>query len=91
MKGLASIIIFVFFIPYTASVFMGLSYLFESIFNIPYESALYLMGGLSAIYLVLGGYLAMAIIDFFQGLIMINFELNFTLNPRFFYNIQTES
>ena len=71
MKGLASIIIFVFFIPYTASVFMGLSYLFESIFNIPYESALYLMGGLSAIYLVLGGYLAMAIIDFFQGLIMI--------------------
>ncbi|MEA1961681.1 MAG: sodium:solute symporter [Bacillota bacterium] len=71
MKIVASLIIFIFFIPYTASVFMGLSYLFEQVFQIPYVVALLLMTCLTAVYLVLGGYLAVALIDFVQGLFMI--------------------
>lgn len=71
MRIAASIIIFVFFVPYAASVFMGLSYLFEQVFAIPYLLALLLMTVLAGIYLVLGGYIAVTLIDFFQGLIMI--------------------
>lgn len=71
MRIVSSIIIFVFFVPYAASVFMGLSYLFEQVFAIPYVLALLLMTILTGIYLVLGGYIAVTMIDFFQGLIMI--------------------
>lgn len=71
MKIVASLIIFVFFIPYAASVFMGLSYLFEQVFAIPYIVALLLMTLLTGIYLVLGGYVAVTLIDFVQGLVMI--------------------
>lgn len=71
MKIFASLIIFIFFIPYSASVFMGLSYLFEQIFNIPYAVALVIMTVLTALYLVLGGYIAVALIDFVLGIIML--------------------
>ena len=71
MKIFSSLIIFIFFVPYAASVFMGLSYLFEQIFGIPYVIALAVMAILSALYLVLGGYMAVALVDFVQGLIMI--------------------
>ncbi len=71
LKLFASICIFVFFIPYTAAVFMGLSYLFRSNFGIDYTLALVLMGGFTAIYLVLGGYKSITIIDMIFGIIMI--------------------
>lgn len=71
MKIVSSLIIFIFFVPYTASVFMGLSYLFEKIFAIPYVAALLIMTILAGLYLVLGGYLAVALMDFVQGIIMI--------------------
>jgi SSS family solute:Na+ symporter len=71
MKVFSSLIIFIFFVPYAASVFMGLSYLFEQIFGIPYVLALAVMAVLSGLYLVLGGYMAVALVDFVQGLIMI--------------------
>ena len=71
LKLFASICIFVFFIPYTAAVFMGLSYLFRSTFGIDYTLALILMGGFTAIYLVLGGYKSITIIDMIFGIIMI--------------------
>jgi len=71
LKLFSSICIFVFFIPYTAAVFMGLSYLFRSTFGIDYVLALSLMGGFTAIYLVLGGYRSMAIIDVIFGVIML--------------------
>ncbi|MCK4653465.1 MAG: sodium/solute symporter [Candidatus Cloacimonetes bacterium] len=70
LKLFASIAIFIFFIPYTAAVFMGLSYLFESNFHLPYTYALLFMGILTAIYLVLGGYKSMAMIDVIFGIIM---------------------
>ncbi|MCD6578078.1 sodium/solute symporter [bacterium] len=71
LKIFSSISIFVFFFPYSAAVFIGLSYLFKSNFNIDYTMALVLMGVLTATYLVLGGYRSMAMIDIIFGLIMI--------------------
>jgi SSS family solute:Na+ symporter/sodium/proline symporter len=70
-KLLASVVIFVFMVPYSAAVFMGLSYLFTSSFGIDYGYALLFMGIFTSVYLVLGGYKSMAIIDMIFGLIMV--------------------
>jgi SSS family solute:Na+ symporter len=69
-KLYSSIAIFVFFIPYSAAVFIGLSYLFKINFNIDYTLALLFMGVFTAIYLVLGGYKSMTMIDVIFGIIM---------------------
>ncbi|MEN8209549.1 MAG: hypothetical protein ABFR50_09905 [Candidatus Fermentibacteria bacterium] len=71
LKGFTALAIFVFFIPYTAAVFMGLSYLFESTFQLPYLWILLFMGLFTGIYLILGGYKSMAMIDVIFGIIMI--------------------
>ncbi len=73
-KGLkigASIIIFIFMIPYTASLYNGLSRLFGMAFNIDYSVCIILMAVLTAIYVIAGGYMATAINDFIQGIIML--------------------
>jgi solute:Na+ symporter, SSS family len=70
-KLLASVVIFVFMVPYSAAVFMGLSYLFTSSFGVDYGYALLFMGVFTSVYLVLGGYKSMAIIDLIFGLIMV--------------------
>ena len=71
LKLFSSICIFVFFVPYSAAVFMGLSYLFKSNFNVDYTLALVFMGLFTAVYLVLGGYKSMTMIDVVFGIIMI--------------------
>ena len=71
VKMMAAIIIFVFLTPYSASVFKGLSHLFEANFHIPYDIALLLMVGVTGIYLVMGGYFAVVWTDFFRGFIEI--------------------
>lgn len=71
LKLLASMSIFVFFIPYSAAVFMGLSYLFKSNFSIDYITALAFMGVFTAMYLAMGGYRSMTLIDMVFGIIMI--------------------
>ena len=71
LKIAASVIIFIFLIPYTASLYNGLSRLFEMAFHIPYWVCVIVMSVLTAVYVVLGGYMATAINDFIQGLIMI--------------------
>lgn len=73
-KGLkigASVIIFIFLIPYTASLYNGLSRLFGMAFNIDYSVCIVLMAVLTAIYVIAGGYMATAINDFIQGIIML--------------------
>ncbi len=70
LKLFASISVFIFFIPYSAAVFMGLSYLFKATFNIDYTYALLFMGGFTALYLVLGGYKSMTMLDTMFGMIM---------------------
>lgn len=69
-KLLSAIVIFIFLIPYSAAVFMGLSYLFEISMGIPYVYILIGMGFFTAIYIVLGGYKSMAMIDMIFGIIM---------------------
>jgi len=71
MKIVTSIIIFIFLVPYTASVYSGLGYLFEKTFNIPYEYCMLAMALLTGVYLLLGGYIATAVNDFIQGIIML--------------------
>lgn len=70
LKLIASIVIFIFLIPYSAAVFMGLSYLFEVSLGIPYVWVLVGMGFFTATYIVLGGYKSMALIDLIFGIIM---------------------
>ncbi|HPD65509.1 MAG TPA: sodium:solute symporter [Bacteroidia bacterium] len=69
-KLLSSLVIFIFMIPYSAAVFMGLSYLFTVNFQIDYWQALTFMGVFTAFYLVLGGYKAGALMDMIFGMIM---------------------
>ena len=67
----ASIIIFIFLIPYTASLYNGLSRLFGMAFDIDYSVCILIMAILTAIYVIAGGYMATAINDFIQGIIML--------------------
>lgn len=71
LKIAASVIIFVFLIPYTASLYNGLSRLFGMAFNIDYSVCVVAMAILTGIYVIAGGYMATAINDFIQGIIMI--------------------
>jgi len=78
LKIAAALMIFIFLVPYSASVYSGLSYLFESVFGISYLTGMIIMAALTAVYLILGGYFAMALSDFFQGIIML-FGIGFTV------------
>ena len=69
LQIVAAVVMFVFLVPYSASVLMGLSYLFEMTLHIRYETALYFLTALTAVYLVMGGYFAVAISDFIRGIL----------------------
>ncbi|MCI8331707.1 MAG: sodium:solute symporter [Clostridiales bacterium] len=71
IKIAASVIVFVFLIPYTASLYNGLSSLFGIAFDIPYIAIILVMAALTAVYVIFGGYMATAINDFIQGIIML--------------------
>ena len=71
LKVIASFIVFVFLIPYTASLYNGLSSLFNNVFAIPYWVVVVVMAVLTGIYVIFGGYMATAINDFIQGIIML--------------------
>lgn len=71
LKIFASLIVFIFLIPYTASVYNGLSRLFGVAFDVPYSVCVIGMAILTGIYVILGGYMATAVNDFIQGIIML--------------------
>ncbi len=71
LKVMASFIVFVFLIPYTASLYNGLSSLFNNVFAIPYWVVVVVMAVLTGVYVIFGGYMATAINDFIQGIIML--------------------
>jgi len=76
LKIVASVIVFVFLIPYSSSVFNGLSYLLTSALGLRdvefgFELIIIGMCVLTAVYVILGGYMSTAINDFFQGIIML--------------------
>ena len=71
LKILASVIIFIFLVPYTASVYKGLSSMFALSFNIDFTWCIIGTGLLTAIYVVAGGYMGTAVNSFIQGIIML--------------------
>lgn len=88
LKTASAIVVFIFLIPYTASVYNGLSRLFGMVFDLGENGYIYIiiaMAVLSAIYVILGGYSATALNDFFQGIIMLAGIITvvaFTLNGK---------
>jgi SSS family transporter len=68
LQVISAIIVFVFLVPYSASVYMGLSYLFQSTMGLQYNEALFFLAALTGVYLVMGGYLAVAVSDFIRGI-----------------------
>jgi len=71
LKIVASMIVFIFLIPYTASLYNGLSRIFAMAFNIDFSYCIIIMAILTGIYVIAGGYMATAINDLVQGIIMI--------------------
>lgn len=75
LKIASALIVFIFLIPYTASVYNGLSRLFNMAFDLNSDSAykiiIIAMAVITAIYVILGGYAATAINDFIQGIVML--------------------
>ena len=71
LKLVSAVIIFVFLIPYSASVYNGLSSLFGIVFGIDGWIVMIALAVLTALYLFFGGYFATALSDFIQGIIML--------------------
>ena len=71
LKLVSAVIIFLFLIPYSASVYNGLSSLFVIVFDIPGWVVMVALAALTALYLFFGGYFAAALSDFVQGIIML--------------------
>lgn len=71
LKVAAALISFVFLIPYTSSVYNGLSRLFRMAFDIDYSVCVIVMAALTCVYVLLGGYMATVVNDFVQGIIML--------------------
>ena len=72
MKIIASVIIFVFLVPYSAAVYKGLGSLFSAVFpNVDTWVWMLIIACLTAVYLVVGGYVATAYTDLVQGIVMI--------------------
>lgn len=71
LRVASAAIIFVFLIPYTASVYNGLSRLFGMAFGLPYEWCVIGMAVVTCAYVVLGGYMATVLNDFIQGIVML--------------------
>lgn len=71
LKLTSAVIIFLFLIPYSASVYNGLSSLFQIVFGIDGWIIMVALAALTALYLFFGGYFATALSDFIQGIIML--------------------
>ena len=71
LRLVAAVVVFVFLIPYTASLFNGLAQLFSASFALPYWGWVIIMAVLTGIYVIVGGYMGSAINNFIQGIIML--------------------
>lgn len=71
LRLVAAALIFIFLIPYTASLYKGLSQLFAMAFDVDYSVCIAIMAIITAIYVIAGGYMATVISDFVQGIIML--------------------
>ncbi|MDD4003519.1 MAG: sodium:solute symporter family protein [Clostridia bacterium] len=71
LKIVSAIIIFVFLLPYSASVYQGLGHVFKIVFNVEFYWCVIAMAALTALYVFFGGYTATVKSNFVQALIMI--------------------
>ncbi len=71
LRLVAAAIVFIFLIPYTASLFNGLAQLFSASFALPYWGWVIIMAALTGVYVIVGGYMGSAINNFIQGIIML--------------------
>jgi SSS family solute:Na+ symporter/sodium/proline symporter len=72
MKIMASVIIFVFLVPYSAAVYKGLGSLFSAVFpGVETWVWMLMIAILTGVYLVAGGYVATSYTDLIQGIVMI--------------------
>ena len=71
LKYISAVIIFIFLVPYCASVYQGLSYIFEIALGISVEYCIVGMAVLTAFYLFFGGCFGAALINVVQGSIML--------------------
>ena len=70
LRFICAIFIMIFFIIYTSSGFVAAGKLFNTIFNIPYTTALLIGTFVVVFYTFLGGFGAVALTDFVQGTMM---------------------
>lgn len=85
LKLLTASIVVVFLVPYCASVYKGLGYMFEIVFNIKFVWIIIIMAALTAAYTFFGGYFATTVSDFIQGIIML---AGIVVIVAFVYNYQ---
>ena len=71
LRLVAAAIVFVFLIPYTASLFNGLAQLFSASFSLPDWGWVLIMAALTGVYVIVGGYMGSAVNNFIQGIIML--------------------
>ncbi len=75
MKIYSALIIFIFLVPYAASVYKGLGSLFSTIFPVFGDNGtvicMAIVAVFTAVYLVLGGYVATAVNSLVQGILML--------------------
>lgn len=71
LRLITAILIFVLLIPYSTSVYQGIGYLCEAVFNIDFKWVIFIMAILTGLYLFVGGYFANALSNFIQGVIML--------------------
>lgn len=70
LRFVSAIIIIVFFTLYTSAGFVSGGTLFESSFNLDYKTGLFVTAGVVIAYTLFGGFLAVSLTDFVQGIIM---------------------
>ena len=71
LKVVSAFVIFIFLVPYSASVYKGLGYIFQAVFGIDFVWAVLFITVMIGIYLTMGGYFSAALADFIQGIIML--------------------
>lgn len=71
LKIAVALVIFIFLVPYSASVYQGLGYLFEATFGLPFELCMVILAFFTLLVVFLGGYLASVVSDMVQGIVMI--------------------
>lgn len=70
LRIISALVIIVFFTLYTASGMVAGGKLFDSAFNLPYTTGLYITTAVVVSYTLFGGFLAVSMTDFVQGCIM---------------------